>query len=481
MKEEVVPAQQKGLNRSLIFALMLGLFVSGLDGSVVNIMLPKLHEVFAAPLPKTMFIATIYLALMAAFQLLAGRCADIFNSLAVFLFGLILFFAGSLVCAISLTIEQIICGRGIQGVGAAMLAASFGAIILTYVPREKTGSVIGAVMMVMSLGVIIGPPLGGFLAEHVSWHWAFLINLPITAVSIGIISKYLINNKAGYLGTDLRESLKSLDLKGAIYSIIMLIALPAIFSLGSDKGLDSPFFLGAVIIFLVSGALFSWTENRVAKPLMQLSILKNAGLVLILFIKGLVFVVMNGVMLVFPFFITGSSDMTIAQAGMFLLISAAAMAVTTPIAGKMTDRFQEIHLVLIAAFVLLFVIIGAFFIGAVPSKIIMGIVLAGFGCAMAVLMVATSVLILKQAPAGQEGIFSALNSLVLPVAGSVGVALFASIYAHGESVGSLGNEAYSGFILSLQSILVCILLLFVATIFYTLLIQRKQKTIARNV
>ncbi|MCP3890852.1 MAG: MFS transporter, partial [Desulfobulbaceae bacterium] len=372
-------------------------------------------------------------------------------------------------------------GRGIQGVGAAMLAASFGAIILTYVPREKTGSVIGAVMMVMSLGILIGPPLGGFLAEHVSWHWVFLINLPITAISIGIICKYLVNNREEYSRDNLQEALKSLDIKGAVFSIIMLIALPAIFTLGSDKGWDSQYFLGTVIIFLVSGSLFAWTENSVANPLIQLSIFKNAGLVLILFIKGLVFIVMNGVMLVFPFFITGSSDMTIAQAGMFLLISAVAMAVTTPIAGKMTDRFQEIHLVLIAAFVLFLVIIGAFCIGAVPSKIIMGVVLAGFGGAMAVLMVATSVLILKQAPAGQEGIFSALNSLVLPVAGSVGVALFASIYAHGESVGSKGQEAYSGFILSMQSILVCILLLFVAAIFYTLMNQRKQKSVTLDV
>ncbi len=481
MKEAVASPHQEELDRSLIVALMLGLFVSGLDGSVVNIMLPKLHEVFAAPLPKIMFIATIYLALMSAFQLFSGRCADIFNSLVVFLVGLILFFTGSLVCAISLTIEQIICGRGIQGVGAAMLAASFGAIILTYVPREKTGSVIGAVMMVMSLGILIGPPLGGFLAEHVSWHWVFLINLPITAISIGIICKYLANNREEYSRANLQEALKNLDIKGAVFSIIMLIALPAIFTLGSDKGWDSQYFLGAVIIFLVSGSLFAWTENRVANPLIQLSIFKNAGLVLILFIKGLVFIVMNGVMLVFPFFITGSSDMTIAQAGMFLLISAVAMAVTTPIAGKMTDRFQEIHLVLIAAFVLLLVIIGAFCIGAVPSKIIMGVVLAGFGGAMAVLMVATSVLILKQAPAGQEGIFSALNSLVLPVAGSVGVALFASIYAHGESVGSKGQEAYSGFILSMQSILVCILLLFVAAIFYTLMNQRKQKSVTLDV
>lgn len=475
MKNEAGVSSQNKVDYALIFALMLGLFVSGLDASVVNVMLPKLKEVFSAALPQTMLIATAYLTLMSAFQLVSGRCADIFNSLVVFIFGLLLFFLGSLACALSQSIEQIVLGRGIQGVGAAVLAASFGAIILTHVPREKTGSVLGSVMMVMSLGMIIGPPLGGFLAEHLSWHWAFLINLPLTAISAIILLRIAKSNKKSpFTSSDFKIAITKMDLKGAFFSVIALIALPAMLSVGPEKGWTSPVFIGVGIVFLLCFSLFLWTEITAQNPLIQLRIFKSLRLNLVLLLKGLTFVIMNGVMLVFPFYITGSSSMDVSQAGLFLLISAVAMALTTPVAGRMTDRLDEIYLIIGAALILIAVTILAFYIGVTPSKILMGCVLAGFGSAISVLMVASSLLILKQAPKGQEGIFSALNSLVVPVAGSVGLAVFSGFYGYGEENAAEELRAYSGFTISMEVVLVCVILLLGTALVYKTIFARSS-------
>lgn len=476
MKNETEVSEQNELNYSLIFALMLGLFVSGLDASVVNVMLPKMQQVFSAPLPHTMLIATAYLTLMASFQLISGRFADIFNSLFVFVCGLVLFFIGSLACALSQSIEQIILGRGVQGVGAAVLAASFGAIILTHVPKEKTGSVLGSVMMVMSLGMIVGPPLGGFFAEHLSWHWAFLINLPLTAISAFILLKFINSNRSKkYTFRDFKIAISNMDTKGAIFSVIALVTLPTMLSVGPEKGWGSPLFVGTAALFLVSCVLFFWTEVRVDKPLIQLKIFRSLRLNLVLFMKAMIFMIMNGVMLVFPFFITGSSSMNVAQAGLFLLISAVAMAITTPIAGRMTDRFDGVNLIICAGTVLLLVTIGAFFIGQTPSRIVMGCVLAGFGSAISILMVASSLLILKQAPSGQEGIFSALNSLVVPIAGSVGLAIFSGLYTYGEKNAISELAAYSGFTISMQAVLVCVVLLLSIALTYKVMIPTVRK------
>lgn len=467
MKKETKGSAQNELNYSLIFALMLGLFVSGLDASVVNIMLPKLQKVFSAPLSQTTLIATIYLTFMSAFQLISGRCADIFSSLFVFVCGLVLFFIGSLICALSGVIEQILIGRGIQGVGGAVLAASFGAIILTHVPREKIGSVLGSVMMVMSLGLIAGPPLGGLLAEHFSWHWAFIINLPLTAISALILLQFIKSSRSPkYTFKDLKMAIGNMDTKGAIFSVVALIALPTMFTVGAEKGWTSPSFIGTAAMFVMGGALFLRIELRVENPLIQLRIFRSLRLNLVLLIKSLTFMILNGVMLVFPFFITGSSSMNVSQAGLFLLISAVAMALTTPIAGRMTDRLEEIDLIICAAIALILVTIGAFYIGKTPSTIVMSCVLAGFGAALSILMVACSMLILKQAPSGQEGIFSALNSLIVPVAGSVGLAIFSAFYTYGENIAAPGLRAYSGFTISMQAVLICVILLLGVAVVY---------------
>lgn len=474
MNDEAAVHSDLKLNRFLIFGLMLGLFMSGLDASIVNIMLPKLQSVFAVSITRVMLIATVYLTLMSAFQLFAGRCADIFNPLIVFITGLILFFAGSLGCAMAQILPHIIIGRGIQGIGAAVLAASFGAIVLLYVPKEKTGSVLGAVMMVMSLGVIIGPPLGGFLAEHLSWHWAFVINLPFAAIAAAFLLNIERKSRAHSTGIKKVQPLQQLDLPGTLFSIIMLVALPMIFSLGAQKGWDSAAFFIACIVFVISLTLFIGAERRSRHPLVQLEIFRNPFLVLTVLMKIITMILMNGVMLVFPFFITGSSSMDVSQAGLYLLISAVSMAVITPVAGKMTDRFQSIPVIVVASCLLLATFSGAFFIGPDLSKIIMGMVLAGFGAAMAALMVATSVLILKQAPVGQEGVFSALNSLVVPVGGAMGLALFAALYSSGKIHGGEGGQAFAGFTLAMQGGIVCTLLLFCTVFLYNFFLKPRS-------
>jgi len=214
-------------------------------------MLPTLQTSFEVTASQSMMLATIYLTMIASLQLLFGRSADIFDASKVFLSGIVLFLAGSVGCALSHAFAHILLGRFVQGIGGAMLAASFGAMILTSVPREKIGSTIGLIFMVGSCGTIIGPPLGGYLAEAWSWHWAFIVNVPLCLIVIAVLSIH-IKRIPAKTQENFREKLRQLDLKGGCLSILMFSSLPLALSAIADAGWRSSKVGGAFcrILFL---------------------------------------------------------------------------------------------------------------------------------------------------------------------------------------------------------------------------------------
>ncbi len=219
-----MPPRSKTQLRLLTASLGLALFVMGLDAGVVNVILPELQSVFGTTVSRAMMLATVSMTAMAAFQLTFGRIADLINPLAVFLGGIACFFLGSLGCVVSESITHLLIGRGVQGLGGAMLGASFGAIVLRMMPREKTGGIIGLMVMVMSLGSITGPPLGGFLAQHLSWHWVFAINLPICLLAaLPLVA--LLRDDLGKRGKRDRPttSFRNMDPVGAVLSIVIIL------------------------------------------------------------------------------------------------------------------------------------------------------------------------------------------------------------------------------------------------------------------
>jgi EmrB/QacA subfamily drug resistance transporter len=426
--------------------MMLGLFVAGLDSSVVNIMLPKLQDVFSTTASRTMLLVTVYLTAMGAFQLFFGRCADLIEPVRVFFLGVVLFFFGSLGCALSPTIHIMLLGRFVQGLGGAMLSASIGGVILTNFPREKTGSVLGSVFMVMGVGTILGPPLGGYLAQDLSWHWAFAINLPLCLVS-GILLVPKLRPV-----TDYRAKLARLDMTGGLLSVVVLSTLPAIFSLAADYDWKDARVWGTVLAFFVSLVLFIKVERQSKEPLLDLSVFKDRRLNLTGGIRILLYMAFNGVLLVFPFFLTGKVGLNVSQAGWLMLACAGTMAFTTRVFGTWTDRKGSESIMLGGALGLTVVTAATLFLNG-DSVPLLGLALMGFGVTISAVMVASSVKVLKLSPKGQEGVFSALNFLMVPVGGSVGVAIFSYAYATG------GGDSLLGFQHSMGGVLVCAVLL----------------------
>jgi EmrB/QacA subfamily drug resistance transporter len=450
---------------ALLWALMIGLLICGLDMSVVNIMLPKLQTVFDTSVSQIMMLATVYLTTMAALQLIFGRCSDVFDSALVFLVGTVVFLSGSIGCALSGSFHQMLLGRIVQGFGGAMLAASFGAIILRNFPREKIGSTMGVLLMVTSVGTIIGPPLGGFFAENLSWHWAFVINIPLCLMVIAGIMIYLRSNPRET--TDgIASRLRLLDARGAVFSILMFGSLPTALGMAARKGWDSTMVWVLLGLFALSLCMFIIFESRAEIPLMQLEAFRNPGLITLVILKLLLFMVISGILLVFPFFLTRCAGLSSAEAGLALLSNAIAMAVATPFAGRLSDRFGEDLVMMLSVLGLLAVSVSSLSVPHISSPAGLAGLLVLFGIAGSGGLIPSTALILKQAPKGQEGVFSSINSLTMPVGGAIGLSFFSLVYTKGAAGQTGVAAAREGFIFAVAGLIACACLLVICAVAY---------------
>ena len=425
---------------------MLCLFMVGVDGSLVNVILPELRAVFSVTMAQSTLLATVYLATLAAFQLFFGRVADLLGATRLFLVGIVFFGLGSAGCALSHSFLHMLLGRALQGLGGAMLSASFGAVILQNFPKEQRGQVIGTAMLFISVGGLVGPPLGGFLAEQVSWHWAFLINLPGCAVAVWALLPALG-------GSIVPHWQKRLDPAGSALSALVLLSLPAgLHYFALPAGQRQP---GAplVLLGLLALAVFVMVERRVEHPLVDVSLFRDRALVALFGLKILLFGALNGVSLIFPFFISAQPGLGVAEAGWLMLFSAVAMAIATPLAGRQVDRIGAYPLLLASGLALGLAALASLGLG--PQAPLGGIALslAALGGAAAIGMVASSVAVLNSAKAGQEGIFSALNSVVSPIGGALGLSVFSLLYENDSTLAGSSR----GFHNSLLGVLVCAL------------------------
>lgn len=158
------------------------MLLDGLDGSIVNIVLPRIVESFDVDTGTVSWVIITYLLMMAGLILIMGKIAERGLLKCIFPGGILIFTIGSAFCGLSPGFEILLVSRIFQGIGAAMMAAIAPLLCVTYLPKQMLGMSLGAITMATSAGVAAGPAIGGFLTHYLSWHWVFLINIPIGLV-----------------------------------------------------------------------------------------------------------------------------------------------------------------------------------------------------------------------------------------------------------------------------------------------------------
>jgi EmrB/QacA subfamily drug resistance transporter len=317
----------------ILSSVSVGTFMATLDGSIVNISLPRIRQAFGIDLPTIEWVVVAYLLVVGAVLLPFGRLGEVLTFKRVYLAGFAIFTIASVLCGLAPGIEALVGFRILQGIGAGMLQAMGMAIVArTFRPHER-GRALGFHAISVSIGLSLGPALGGFLTEFGSWRAIFLVNAPVGLLAIAWAAWILPREQPG--------EARSFDLVGAVLASLAMFAVLLALVEGGSWGWTSGIVLGLVLVFLVTGVAFIAVERRSRGPMIDLDLFRSrafsAGLASVVFAFAGLFTAT----FLLPFLLQEGSGFTPLEAGLLLVPIPIATALVAPFSGAISDRVGQ--------------------------------------------------------------------------------------------------------------------------------------------
>lgn len=405
-----------------LIVLSLTQLVVVLDGTIVNIALPRAQAALGLTDGQRQWVVTAYALAFGALLLLGGRIADYVGRKRIFIVGMIGFGAASLYGGLAQQGWELILARGLQGAFAALLAPAALALLTVTFPSGRDRNTAFAVFgTVAGTGAAVGLLLGGVLTEFADWRWCLLVNLFFVVIGVIGGAIFLTESKA--------EGDNRYDLWGAIFVTLGLGALVYGFSLAENGWGDASTiaFLGAGVVLL---AVFVWVESRVSQPLLPLRVVADRVRGGAFLIQGVAGAIMIGSTIYLTFHLQFVLGMGALQAGLASLPLPIATMILAPIATKLLPvigpRPQLIVGPLIAA-VGLFLLSGITPDGSYFVQIAPGLVLLGIG--MGFVFIPLQNLALARVAPHDAGVTSAVANSAMQIGGSIGLSVFTAVYA----------------------------------------------------
>ena len=333
--------------RALTAVLSLGAFLVVLDTTVVNVALNTLAEDFDTDLATVQWVATGYTLALATVIPLSGWAADRFGTKRVYLTSIVLFVAGSVLAGIAWNAETLILFRVLQGLGGGMLMPAGMTILTRAAGPQRVGRVMGIIGIPMLIGPILGPILGGWLVDDLSWRWIFFINLPIGAIALFLALRVLPKDES--------QPAVKLDWLGlALLSPSLALIIYGLAESSEQGGFGHAVVLGPVIVGAVLFSGFVWNGlRRPAIALIDLRLFKNATYSAAFGTMILMIISVFGAMLLLPLYLQSVRGESAFSTGLLLAPQGLGAMIAMPIAGKLTDvtgvgRFVPPALALVA-------------------------------------------------------------------------------------------------------------------------------------
>jgi EmrB/QacA subfamily drug resistance transporter len=400
--------------------VVLGAIMAMLDITVVNVAIDHLIQEFDTDLSTIQWVATGYTLALATVIPLSGWAADRFGTKRIYLTAVFLFMVGSALAGMSWSVESLIFFRVLQGFGGGMLMPLGMTILTKAAGPERIGRVMAVIGVPMMLGPIVGPILGGWLVDDVSWRWIFFINVPV-----GLVTMLL---GVRLLEKDEPKPTEKLDVLGLILLSPGLAAL--IYGLAqvpAHGGVDSPeVYLpagaGAVLV-----ALFIWHAMRAENALIDLRLFRDRAFSVSMLAMVLFVVAFFGSMLLFPLYFQQVRGEDALAAGLLLAPQGIGAMLMMPVAGQIVDRIGSARiaqtgiLVIVACMVLFTQLDGD------TSYLLIGADLFVMGLGMGMTMMPIMSAALKTLKQDQVSRASTSLNIIQQVAASIGTALLSVI------------------------------------------------------
>ncbi len=333
MPEYVEGADKPGHKWWVLAVAAAGVLLATIDASIVNVALPTIADYFQTSVRATAWVTISYLLVVTAFLLIFGRLSDNYGQKLIFISGMVVFTAGSGLCALSQTIGQLIGFRVLQGVGAAMIMANTPAIVTNAFPDKNRGMGLGVIGSVVSVGLMLGPPLGGMLIHYYGWKYIFLVNLPVGIAGILFSIKVLREFKP--------SSAVAFRVLDAVIWIAAITSFVFVFGTSGKPGFDlnsaiiySILTLGLVILFFTR----QWKSDR---PLFDTILLKNKIFMLSSGAGFFSYMGMIGLAFMLPFLLEKTFVLEPLQTGRILIVIPATTVFASPLAGYLSDRMGQ--------------------------------------------------------------------------------------------------------------------------------------------
>ena len=321
----------KAQKRWILVATVLGSSLTFIDGSALGVALPAIQRDLGAGPAAAQWISNAYLLTLGALVLIGGAAGDRFGRRRVFLIGVVLFALSSIACGLAPTAQLLIAGRAAQGIGAALLTPGALALIGATFPQDERGAAFGAWAGAGALFGMVGPLVGGWLADHADWRAIFWINVPLAAITVVVALRAVPESRD--------DSAKGLDWPGALLAVGGLGALIWGLTAAPDLGWTHPGVIGGLMGGVVLLAGFLWAEAKEAHPMMPLALFRSPVFSGINLLTLLLYFALGGAMFFLPFELIRVHGWSATGAGSAMLPFAAVMGLFSGAAGRLADRF----------------------------------------------------------------------------------------------------------------------------------------------
>jgi EmrB/QacA subfamily drug resistance transporter len=419
----VTPGVAAARKRWVLAASILGSSLAFIDGTVVNVALPAIQRDLHASLREAQWVVESYALLLAALLLVGGTLGDRLGRKKMFEAGVLVFAAASVACALSQDPAQLIAARAVQGLGGALLVPGSLALISANFAEDERGRAFGTWAGFSGITSALGPLLGGYLIDRLSWAWAFAVNIPVAVVVLAITWRHVPESRQP-------GDPAGLDVAGAVAATLGLGGCVFFFIEAPSRGWGAPTVLTALATGVVALVAFAWLERRQPAPMLPPDLLRNRNFVASNVLTLLLYAGLGGGLFFLPLNLIQVQGFSATAAGAALLPFVAIMFLLSRWAGGLADR-RGARLPLIVGPLLA---AAGFALLAVPgtsaryvSGFLPGIAVLGLGMGIAVAPLTTAVM--NSVSSDASGTASGINNALSRVAGVLAIAVFGALMA----------------------------------------------------
>ena len=323
-----------------VFVLTLATFMSVLDSTVVNVSLPKMAGDLSSTPTEAIWILSSYIVATAAILPISGWLATYFGRKRYYMTCVLCFTVASVFCGLATSLDSLIFFRILQGLSAGGIAPSEQAIIADITPQDKLGRMFSIYGLGISIAPVLGPTLGGFITDTLSWHWIFFLNLPVGIISLILTGLFVKESEQAEESTrEFRKGGKTVDWVGIFLFVSGIAALELVLGEGPKEGwLESDFILltlGYCTIALLVGITWEYYQK---KPAVDISMFKDRGFAGSCILILTVSFVISGVGFIIPFFTQTLLGYTAMDAGMIGLPGTICQLIVIQAIGYASDK-----------------------------------------------------------------------------------------------------------------------------------------------